>query len=187
MKNNALKLIALAFILFPMALNAQSPMDKLFDKFAGQEGYTSVNISKDMFQMFANMADPKDTSMREMKKMMDNLTGMKVLTCKVDSVNPAKSIAFYKEASQTFPGSAYGTLMTINEDGQDIKFLYRPVGGEKINEFVMLAKGKHEVAAMSLTGVIDLTSVSKLSKVMNLHGMEGLQRMRGRHMDRNRK
>jgi len=187
MKKNALKIIVLAFIFLPALMNAQSPMDKLFDKYAGQEGYTSVNISKDMFQMFANMADPKDTNMREMKKMMDGLTGMKVVTCKVDSVSPAKSLAFYKETNAAFPNSSYGILMTVNEDGQDIRFLYKPIGGKEITEFVMLAKGKHEVVAMSLTGNIDLSSLSKLSKVMNFHGMEGLQKMKERHMEKNKK
>jgi hypothetical protein len=187
MKNNVLKFVMFAFLLVPIAMNAQSPMDKLYDKYAGQDGYTSVNISKDMFQMFANMADPKDTSMREMKIMMNNLTGMKVLTCKVDSVNPAKSVAFFKEVSGTFPSSLYGLLMNINDDGQDIKFLYKPVGGEKITEFVMLAKGKHEVVAMTLTGAIDLSSVSKLSKMMNIHGMEGLRKMKEHHMEKNKK
>jgi hypothetical protein len=41
----------------------------------------------------------------------------------------------------------------------------------------MLMKDKTEVAVLSLTGVIDLSTVSKLSKNMNIHGMEGLKKM----------
>jgi hypothetical protein len=51
MKTIAL-LAGLLFISF--SLNAQSIIDKLFDKYSGAEGYTSVFISKYMFDMFRN-------------------------------------------------------------------------------------------------------------------------------------
>jgi hypothetical protein len=43
---------------------------------------------------------------------------------------------------------------------------------------VMLMKGKHEVMVLSLTGIIDLSGISKLSKGMNIHGMENLEKMK---------
>jgi hypothetical protein len=170
-----------AFISSPMFVNAQSPFDKIYEKYAGQEGFTSVNISKDMFQMFASMGDPKDTSSMEMKKMMDQLSGLKVLTCRVDSLKPAKATAFFNEASAAFPASTYKELMTVNDEGQNIRFLTKQDGGSKISEMVMLMKDKHEMVVMSLTGSIDLSTVSKLSKSMNIHGMEGLEKMKEQH------
>ena len=46
---------------------------------------------------------------------------------------------------------------------------------------VMLMKDKTEVAVLSLTGNIDLSTISKLSKGMNIHGMEGFQKMGNQH------
>jgi hypothetical protein len=43
---------------------------------------------------------------------------------------------------------------------------------------VMLMKGKHESVVLSLTGLIDLSTVSKLSKTMGIHGMENLQKVK---------
>jgi hypothetical protein len=181
MKKNVLMFVVTAFISVPLLMSAQSPVDKFFEKYAGQDGYTTVNISKDMFEMFASMGDANDTSSLEMKKMMDQLSGLKVLTSKVDSLKPAKANAFYNEAAALFPSSSYKELMTVNDDGENIKFLTKQSSPGKISEMVMLMKGKHEVVVMSLTGNIDLSTVSKLSKTMNIHGMEGLQKMKEEH------
>ena len=45
----------MAFFCIPFLVNAQSPIDKIFDKYAGQDNFTTVNISKDMFEMFMQM------------------------------------------------------------------------------------------------------------------------------------
>ena len=45
-----LSLVFMAFLMTPLLMNAQSPIDKVFEKYGSQEGFTSVNISKEMFQ-----------------------------------------------------------------------------------------------------------------------------------------
>ena len=41
------KLLLIIAVVLPMAVLAQkSPVDKLFDKYANQKGFTTVNISK---------------------------------------------------------------------------------------------------------------------------------------------
>ena len=99
MKKSIFSFLVSAFVIISFYTHAQSPIDKMFEKYAGQDGYTSVNISKDMIQMFAGMGDDKDTSTQEMHKMMNQLTGLKVLSCNADSTKPAKALAFYNEAS----------------------------------------------------------------------------------------
>jgi hypothetical protein len=178
MKTMIKSLVVGAFLLIPFLMNAQSPVDKVFEKYAGKDGFTSVNISKEMFQMLLSMADDKDTSGQEMKKMMGQLNSLKVLTCNGDSTKPAQCLAFYNEVAPIFTASMYKELMTINDDGENIRFLTKQDGARKIVEMVMLMKGKKEVVVMSLTGVIDLSTISKLSKNMNIKGMENLQKIK---------
>jgi hypothetical protein len=83
----------------------------------------------------------------------------------------------YNEFAGVFPANTYKELMTINEGRQNIKFMTKQDASGKISEMVMLMKDKTEVAVLSLTGNIDLSTVSKLSKGMNIHGMEGLNKM----------
>ncbi len=183
MKKLMLSLIAIAFMISPLLMNAQSPIDKVFEKYASQEGFTNVSITREMFQMLMQMGqgNVKDTNMVEMKKMMEQLTGLKVLTFSFDSAKIVKAVSVYNEFAGAFPSNTYKELMTINEGRQNIKFLTRQDASGKISEMVMLMKDKTEVAVLSLTGNIDLSTVSKLSKGMNIHGMEGLKKIGNPH------
>ena len=169
----------MAFFCIPFLVNAQSPIDKIFDKYAGQDNFTTVNISKDMFEMFMQMdKEPgRDSGRVQMKKMMEQLNGLKVLTFKFDSTKIARGVAVYNEFAGVFPAASYKEIMTINEGRQSIRFLTRQESSGKISELVMLMKDKSEVAALSLTGNIDLSTVSRLSRGMNLPGMKGLHRL----------
>ena len=183
MRKMMLTVACMAFLVVPLLVNAQSPIDKVFEKYASQEGFTSVNISKEMFQMFMQMGkgDAKDTSMVEMKKMMEQLTGLKVLTFAFDSTKITKAVSVYNEFAGVFPAGTYKELMTVNEGRQNIKFMTKQDGSGKISEMVMLMKDKTEVAVLSLTGNIDLSTISQLSKGMNIHGMEGLKKIGNPH------
>ena len=181
MKTLKLTLIVTAFLTLSSMTNAQSAFDKFYEKYATQEGYTSVNISKDLFQMFASMGDQKDTGIREMKKVMEQLNGLRVLSCKPDSLKPGKAIAFFNEAVAIFNNSAYKELMTVNDGGSNVRFLTKQDGNGKITEMVMMAKGKEEMVILDMTGLIDLSTISKISKSMNIHGMENLQKMKDNH------
>jgi hypothetical protein len=182
MKTVKLTFVLLAVVALSAMTNAQSPFDKFYEKYSTQDGYTSVNISKELFQMFASMGDnDKDTSAQEMKKVINQLNGLKVLSCKPDSLKPGKATIFYNEAVAIFNNSNYKELMTVNDDGSNIRFLTRQDGKGKIAEMVMMAKGKDEIVVLDMTGQIDLSTISKISKSMNIHGMENLQKMKDSH------
>ena len=183
MKKLTLSLVYVTFLMAPILLRAQSPIDKVFDKYVSQEGFTTVNISKEMFQMLMQMGqgDSKDTNMVELKNMMEQLNGLKVLTFSFDSTQIVKAVSVYNEFAGAFPASTYKELMTINEGRENIKFMTKQDAAGKINEMVMLMKNKTEVAVLSLTGNIDLSTVSKLSKGMNIHGLEGLDKIGKQH------
>jgi hypothetical protein len=182
MKTLKLTIVVAAFLAISSLANAQSPFDKFYEKYSTQEGYTSVNISKDLFQMFASMGDNnKSADAQHMAKLVNQLNSLKVLTCKPDSLKPGKATIFYNEAVTIFNIPAYKELMTVNDGGNNIRFLTKQDSKGKITEVVMLAKGKDEMVVLDMTGVIDLASLSELSKSMNIHGMENLQKMKDEH------
>lgn len=179
MKKMMLSFAFAVVMALPLFTAAQSPVDKVFEKYAGQDGFTTVNITKEMFQMLMQLGQGavKDTAMAEVKGIVEQLTGLKVLTYEFDSAKIVKAVSVYNEFAGVFPASAYKELMTINEGRQNIKFMTKQDASGKISEMVMLMKDKTEVAVLSLTGNIDLATISKLSKGMNIHGMEGLRKM----------
>jgi len=173
----------MAFMILPILVKAQSPIDKVLEKYAGHDGFTTVNISREMFHMLMQMGEGnlKDSSAVEVKNMMEQLTGLKVLTFSFDSAKIVKAVSVYNEFAGVFPASTYKELMSVNEGRQNIKFMTKQDGSGKISEMVMLMKDKTEVAVLSLTGNIDLSTVSRLSKGMNIHGMEGLKKIGDKH------
>ncbi len=161
-------LFSLFVITLPLALNAQNtPVDELFEKYSGKEGFTSVYITSYMFSMFADI----ETSDPEFDDLMKNLTGIKILATD-DSYNGSAN--FYKEIIDKLPMSKYKELMVIKEKDQDVKFLINEKDG-KIIELLLIAGGKDDNALISIQGNIDLKNISKLSKSMQIDGLKHLE------------
>ena len=116
MKTRIISLVITAFLAVPLLLNAQSPLDKVFSKYSGQDRFTTVNLSKEMFTQFmAMMGNQKDSSSREMKGIIDQLTGLKVLTYDIDTTDYSKAVSIYNEWAGLFPPATYKELMAVTE------------------------------------------------------------------------
>ncbi|MFP4470553.1 MAG: DUF4252 domain-containing protein, partial [Bacteroidales bacterium] len=70
----------------------------------------------------------------------------------------------------------YTELMTVKENNELVRFMIRK-DGENINELLLLLNQGDEAGFISITGNIDLKSIAKLSKSMNINGLEQLQRL----------
>ena len=127
--------------------------------------------------MFQQMSSGSDSSSAEFKKMVDQLTGLKVLVYHFDSAQIVKAVSIYNEFAGAYPSSSFKELMTVNEGRQSVKFMTKQDAKGVISELVMLMKDKSEVGVISLTGKIDLSTISQISKSMNIKGMENLQKM----------
>lgn len=180
MKKIIKSLTIAAFLLIPIFMSAQSPFEKMFQKYSAKQGFTTVSVSNDMFHLFMSMGDEKDTNTVELRKVMSQLTGLKVITCDIDSTNPARALAFYTEATAAFPPPIYKELITVAGIGEISRFLTKSDAAGKIHEMVMLTKGIKQHIAMSITGNIDLATISRLSKAMDIKGMENLQQLKGK-------
>lgn len=165
MKKIILNLVLLFSPFFLVAQN--SPVDELFEKYSGKEGFTSVYITSYMFSMFADM----ETEDPEFDELVKNLTGIKILATDETYAGNAN---FYTEIINKLPLSKYKELMVIKEKDQDVKFLIHEKDG-KIIELLLLAGGKNENVLISIQGNIDLKNISKLSKSMKIEGLEHLE------------
>jgi hypothetical protein len=63
--------------------------------------------------------------------------------------------------------------MVIKQKDQDVKFLVREVQG-KIAELLLITGGKDNTF-ICIEGMIDIKSIAKLSKSMNIDGMKPLE------------
>ncbi len=166
------KLIIITIITYLVAfqVNAQdAAITSLFDKYADNEELTKVNVSQKMFSLFTEL-EPDDPDTKELTEAISKLKGVKILAS--DSIADARK--YYQEATKNIRKSDFEELMSVRDGDKDMVFMIKEDGGI-INELLMLVGGKHQFVAMDLFGEINLKQISKLSKGMNMKGMEYLE------------
>ncbi len=169
------KIFLILFILIPVSVFSQkTQLNAFFDKYSGQEGYTSVYITKYLFQMFAKLDNGKEEN--DFKDATSTLDAIKILS--VDSaLNVSKKIDFAVELKKVLPASEYKDLMVVREGKKQINFMIRENNG-KISELVMTVVGQDKPLLIFLEGYINLKKISKLSKSMNIDGFENLDKVK---------
>lgn len=158
------KIILLLAVLLPMAVLAQkSPVDKLFEKYANQKGFTTVNISGKLLGFASNL----DTGDPATKDMLNGLKGIRVLSVEDNELNA--KIDFYKEleADGFFKNNDYEVLMEVTEEDEVVRFLAKDAGNGKISD-LLLVVGGDDNALISIQGIIDPENIGKITKAVNV-------------------
>jgi hypothetical protein len=176
MKKLNLLIILIALALLPQMTNAQTAIDNLYSKYAGKPGFTSINISPAMFQLLSGM-NASDSSPEAQKALnaMKQLKALKMLVYKPE--DSTKVPAFYQKIKRVVPMSKYTELMSVDGADGKIKFLASEYKDGKIKELLMIVDGSHSAMIMSLTGLIDIQTISEISKSLNMKGMSDLQKL----------
>jgi len=157
------------FISLPMIASAQeSPMDKLFDKYSGEEGFTSVNISSQMFKLLAKIDSEDDEEIKDFNNVVSELTGMRILSYTEDD-GAGKKSEFYDEIIKNLPKKVYSELMVVKEKGKDVTFYIRELENGKIGELLMIVNEDHNTVLLSFKGMIDLDNISIVSFSDKVH------------------
>ena len=152
-------------MLVPLALAAQkSPVDKLFEKYANQKGFTTVNISGKLLGFAGKM----DTGNPETSKMLNNLTGIRILSVDDDDLN--KQVDFYTELDKEgfLKNNTYESLMDVTEDDQIVRFYAREAEGGKFSELLLVVGGKDDNTLISIRGLIDPENIGKITGALDI-------------------
>jgi hypothetical protein len=166
-----LSLIVLVSV-FPLLVFSQHPsVNKLFEKYAEKEGFTTVYISKNLFKMVGemNLDDP------DLDELVNKLETIKILASDSEFIN-GNNLNFYEEIMDELPIDEYDELLVVKEKDQDIKFLSKEKNGI-IVELLLVVGGKDDNALISITGNIDLKHISRLASSMKGTGMEHLEKL----------
>ena len=174
MKNlDTMKRIVLGGMLMIFTLSAfgqKSAVDKVFDKYSGKDGYTTVYISSYMFNLMSSI-DSDDPDFDEFKKATSGISSIKILT-----QDGSNSEAFGEELIAMLPRSEYKEMMVVKDQEEEVLFLAREEGG-KITEFLLIVSGGGEDALIAIQGDIDMESISKIASGLDMPGLENLEDM----------
>ncbi|MCD6091709.1 MAG: DUF4252 domain-containing protein [Bacteroidales bacterium] len=164
-----------AFFALSLNLNAQTAIDKIFEKYSGTAGFTSVTINKNMFDMISRMDTSEDG--KEFSDAVSKLESIRILA--MDSVNNG-GVNLYEVVMNALPTKDYKELMDVKDNGNNVKFMVREKG-DIITELLLISDGNNEENALVvIKGEIDLASIGAIGKSMNFDGLAPLQKLKKR-------
>ena len=159
------KFVLIMAMLLPMAVLAQkTPVDKLFEKYANQKGFTTVNISGKLL----GFASQIETGDKATSNMLSSLSGIRVLTVEDDELN--KTINFYAELEKDgfFKNNGYEVLMEVTEPDEVVRFLAKDAGNGKIADLLLIVGGDDN-ALISISGIINPEDIGKITGALNVN------------------
>ena len=164
------KIISLAgALLIPFILMAQNPaVDKLFNKYQGKEGFTTVLINKNVFKLISD----SDNAEHGMNKTLENITGIKIIAQEEEEVTG--ELNFYDELSKSMDFDKYEELVTVKEKDQDVRIMAR-ANNNRIAELLVIVGGKENV----LVWVEGNFTFEELSELSEIDGLEQLELLEG--------
>lgn len=160
MKKVVLSVVVVLIPLFSFAQN--SAIDKLFNKYGGKDGFTTVTISQGLLKMAAQL-DKDDEDL----KALAGIKSIKILAVEDEAMN--SGINLYKEAMSSLKSADYEELMNVNSSDGDVVFLAKR-SGDRISELILLVGGKEDNAVIYIAGDISLKDVGKISKSVQVDG-----------------
>ncbi|MBA4411593.1 MAG: DUF4252 domain-containing protein [Bacteroidota bacterium] len=159
------RLLITLVLLIPLLVMAQegTPIDKLFNKYANREGFTTVNISGKLLSFFSKF----DESKSDEAEMLAKLSGIRILSVENKDLN--KGLNFYKEleADGFFKNHNYEVLMEVTEKDEVVRFYGRSGEKGKLSE-LLLVVGGNDNTLISIRGVIDPDDIGKITGSLDL-------------------
>lgn len=159
------KLLMTLVLLIPLWAMAQdnSPIDKLFNKYANREGFTTVNISGKLLSFASKFDESKSSE----TAMLEKLSGIRILSVENKELN--KDLNFYKEleADGFFKNNNYEVLMEVTDKDEVVRFYGRAGEKGKLSE-LLLVVGGNDNTLISIRGVIDPEDISKITGSLDL-------------------
>lgn len=148
------------------------PVGKIFDKYSGIEGYTTVHVTGDLLKMVAKM-DTGDQDLNAVTNMLDEI---KILAQEDAS---AAKLDFYNEVYMKLDRSLFKELLTVKEATQKVNMLAKEDNGI-ISEFILIVSGEDNVL-ISIKGRIQLDKMGDLAESFDFAGFEKLKLLEEEH------
>lgn len=152
-------------LLIPLLAMAQdsSPIDKLFNKYANKDGFTTVNISGKLLSFASKFDDSKSKE----SEMLEKISGIRILTVEDSMLN--KKLNFYKEleADGFFKNNKYEVLMEVTDKNEVVRFYGRSGEKGRLSELLLVVGGDNNTL-ISIRGVIDPDDIGKITGSLDL-------------------
>ncbi|MDN6279697.1 MAG: DUF4252 domain-containing protein [Psychroflexus sp.] len=162
-------LIGLMIVSFSAKTKAQS-----FSDIENMEGVTSMIFTQQMFKLMSKLdLDSQDEEVKAYLDLVESIDNIRIF----QTENPASASKIKKDVESYLAKADLDLLMRVNEDNSDIKFFVKPgKTDDVVQELLMFLHNdkKTQSVLMMITGNVDLTKISALTKKMNVPGASSL-------------
>jgi len=155
MKKVVLFILVVAFPAFMMAQN--SAVDKLFAKYKGQKGVTTVSVSPELFQMINAMGIEE---IEEQEFPMDKIASVKILT--IEDEEGYEDVNFYNEIKKDLDVDDFTEVMTVDDGGEVVR-MWMKVNKNTVSEFLLIVGGDDNVL-IYITGDFNMNDLEELAE-----------------------
>lgn len=159
------RLLLTLVLLIPLLVMGQdnSPIDKLFNKYANKDGFTTVNISGKLL----GFASKLDNSNSKEAAMLEKISAIRILSVEDSVIN--KNLNFYREleADGFFKNNNYEVLMEVTGKDEIVRFYGRSGEKGKLSE-LLLVVGGDDNTLISIRGLIDPNDIGKITGAINV-------------------
>ena len=150
-------------LLVPLMLMAQqTPIDKLFEKYYGKDGFTTVLVTKDMFEVIANMEEEKG----DIEGTLGKVQRVRVIAQEDEA--DVEGVNFMDELKGA-EFDDYKELVVVKEADQQVLVLAKEEDG-KIRELLVIVGGEDNV----LVSVEGNFTMDDLEALGDLDGLDKL-------------
>ena len=158
MKKVVLFILIVAFPAFMMAQN--SAVDKLFAKYKGQKGVTTVSVSPELFQMINAMGIEE---IEEQEFPMDKIASVKILT--IEDEEGYEDVNFYNEIKKDLDVSDFAEVLTVDDGGEVVR-MWMKADKAVVSEFLLIVGGDDNVL-IYITGDFNMNDLEELAETMD--------------------
>jgi len=155
MKNVFLFILTMAFPAYLMAQN--SAVDKLFNKYKGKEGVTTVQISPELFQVVKAM---EIQDIEEHDIPFEKIASVKILT--IEDEEAWKDVNFYDEIKRDLDVSNFAEVMTVDDGGETVR-MWMKADNAVVSEFLLIVGGDDNVL-IYITGNFNMKDLEGLAE-----------------------
>lgn len=151
-------ILLLMVVALPALLAAQnSAVDRLFNKYKGKEGVTTVQISPELFQVM-NAMDIEEIEGCEIP--FDNIKSVKILT--IEDESAYEGVNFYDEIKGELKTDDFAEVMTV-DDGDETVRMWMKAEKAVVTEFLLIVGGGDNVL-IHMTGNINMNDLESLAE-----------------------
>lgn len=153
-------------LLLPLMLTAQkTPIDKLFNKYYGKKGFTTVLVTQDMFEVISNMEKEKG----DIEGTLGKISRVRVIAqedeADVEAVN-------FMEELKGVEFDDYKELVVVKEADQEVLVLAKEEDG-KLRELLVLVGGEDNVL-VSIEGKFTMGDLESLGDLDGLDVLDDI-------------